>query len=260
MKNKRHRRTMSVIAAGVAGFSVVLILTLAFNLLAFQGQGQAQEDQPILPTSDAPPTPTPPPAPTIPPSVAGTVLASPEFRNDDSLSLWEFVDVGVRLEEQRSVWKVLDASLFQNRTAAAGNPGFYETMAFIGSPDWRDYVVSARFYDEGNGTAGLVARRDGDSFYRVRLIAEPRSDTPKLILEKVVQGEPTTLAVAEGPGYQFYTWYDLALSVKGDQLQVLLNGQRMLEAKDATLTAGQPGLFTWALGSIRFANVLITAQ
>lgn len=255
---KRRRRSMGALAAGVAGFSVVLIATLALNFFGFQGRGQAQGEQPILPTAVRLPTPTVAPSPTALASVASAVLASPEFRSADSLSQWEFVDVGVRLPEDRSVWKVADGALFQERTAAAATPRFYETMAFIGSPDWADYTVSARFYDQGNGNVGLVARRQGDSFYRFQLIADQRSDTPKLILEKVVDGEATRLATLEGPGYEFDAWYDIALSVRGARLQAFVNGKPVLEAQDATLASGQPGIFTRALGSIRFGGVTVT--
>lgn len=260
MKMKRRRRSTGALAAGVAGFSVVLIATLALNFFGFQGQGQAQGEQPILPTEVRLPTPTVAPSPTALSSVASVVLASPEFRGPDSLSQWEFVDVGVRLPEERSVWKVMDGALFQDRTAGAATARINETMAFMGSPDWTDYTVSARFYDQGNGNVGVVARRQGESFYRFQLIADQRSDTPKLILEKVVKGEATRLASLDAPGYQFDTWYDIALSVQGARIQAFVNGKPVLEAQDATLASGQPGLYTRALGAIRFGGVTVTEQ
>lgn len=260
MKMKRRRRSISVLAAGVAGFSVILLATLALNFVSFQGQGQAQEEQPILPTENLPPTPTVPPLPTAPAAVANVVLASPEFRGADSLSLWEFVDVGVRMPEDGSNWKVEEGALAQAGAGTVAAPSTKETMAFIGSPDWTDYTVSARFYDQGNGNAGLVVRRQGDSFYRLQLIASERSATPKLFLEKVIKGEATTLATLDWPGYAFDTWYDLALTVKGARLQASVNGKVLLEAQDTTLAKGQPGLFTYALGKIRFGGVVVTEQ
>jgi Domain of Unknown Function (DUF1080) len=258
MKMKRRRRSMGALAAGVAGFSVVLFITLALNIFGGQARSQEQGSR-VLPTA-APLTPTPevPSIPAPEASIASAVLASPMFQNDAALSQWEFVDVGVRLPENRSVWRVQDGALLQNKTAAAANPDMYETMAFTGSPKWTDYTVSARFYDQGNGNVGLVARRQGDSFYRLQLMTSRFAETPQLILEKVVKGEASPLATLDGAAYEYHTWNSMALSVKSDQIQAIVNGKVVLSASDQTLTSGQPGLYTRALGQVRFANVLVT--
>ncbi|MEI8165818.1 MAG: hypothetical protein WCG26_05545, partial [Chloroflexales bacterium] len=135
----------------------------------------------------------------------------------------------------------------------------YETMAFIGSPAWTNYTVSTRFYDQGNGNAGLVARRQGESFYRLRMLASFFSDTPRLILEKVVNGEATPLATRDVPGYEIHTWYTIALSANGPSLQAFVNGELVLEAKDSALSSGQPGLFTRAVGKLRFGDFVVTS-
>jgi hypothetical protein len=260
MKMKRRRRGISALAAGIAGFALVLLVSLALNFAGFQGQGQAQADTPLFPTPERTPTPTIPPSPTPLPVLADEVLANPDFSDSDALNAWEFVDVGVFLAQDRSVWVLDDGALLQNRTAAAGNPNTYETMGFIGSPEWSDYTVSARFYDEGNGNAGLVARRQGESFYRLRMLADTFSDTPKLSLERVVDGVVTPLATHDAPGYTLRTWNDVTLSVQGDQLEATLNGEVILEAEDSALSSGQPGLFTRAMGNIRFSDVIVTGQ
>jgi hypothetical protein len=252
---KRPQR--NVLIAGLAGAVVVVALSLGLNL-ALRSQSQAQEDAPLLPTLSLTSTPTIPPSPTAAAALASTALTKPEFRSDDSLTLWEFVDEGVMLPTDRSVWHVVDGALLQDRTAAAGNPNTYATMAIIGSPEWTNYTVSTRFYDQGNGNAGLIARRQGQSFYRLRMVSSAYSDTPKLSIEKVIDGVATALATRDAPGYDLHTWYDVALSVNGTNLQAFVNGTLVLEATDSALSSGQPGLFTRAKGQIRFSNFVVT--
>lgn len=260
MKMKRPQRGISALVAGMAGFALVLLVSLALNFTGFQGQGQAQADTPLFPMPEYTPIPTIVPQPTPQPVLASEVLANPSFSSADDLRAWEFVDVGILLDQDRSIWLIEDGTLLQNRTAAAGNPNTYETMGFIGSPEWSDYTVSARFYDQGNGTAGLLARRQGESFYQLRLLADTVSGTPTLSLERVVDGVVTLLATRDAPGYALHTWNDMTLSVQGNQLQATMNGQVVLEAEDAALSSGQPGLFTRAMGNIRFSDFVVTGR
>jgi hypothetical protein len=255
---RRPHQRKKELAAGIAGIVVVLLLGLGLNL-ASQRSGQAQEPQALLPTLPTTPTPTIAPSPTPAPAVASTILTEDRFTSAETLADWEFFDVGVLLEADRSVWVVEDGSLVQNRTAAAGNPNTYPTMAFKGDTAWSDYTVSARFYDQGNGIAGLVARREGESFYRLRVLGDFYETTPKFVLEKVVDGEATTLASKDGPGFASRTWHTLSLSVVGTQIEARMDDQLLLEAQDSTLVNGQPGLFTLPLGNIRFGDFVVTA-
>ncbi|RRR74186.1 MAG: hypothetical protein EI684_07605 [Candidatus Viridilinea halotolerans] len=258
MKPNSQRRTTSTLVAGIAGFMLVLLVALGLNLSAFQGQGQAQQDSPLFPMPDYTATPTIAPSPTAQPILVTDVLLQPDLSDASALDAWVFVDVGVVLAEERSVWQIEEGTLLQNRTAAAGNPNTYETMAFLGDPSWADYTVRARFYDQGNGNAGLVVRREGMNFYRLRLLASMYSDTPKLILEKVIEGEATRLASHDAPGYDLHMWHDMSLRVQGSLLTATLDGVVIFEAEDTTLTSGQPGLFTRAMGQIRFSDVVVT--
>jgi hypothetical protein len=258
METNGRQRSINALIAGISGFVLVLLVAVALNLFGLRGQGQAQEMPALFPTIYLTPTPEVPTKPTRPATLSGSLLASPTLRTDADLSSWEFVDVGVLLSDQRSVWNVEDGALLQNRTAAAGNSGTYETMAFIGSPTWSDYTLTTRFYDQGNGNVGLVVRRQGESFYRLRMLANIYSDTPRLVLEKVVAGVATPLATRDIPGHALHTWYELTLQVEGDRLQASLDGRPLIEAQDQTLTSGQPGIYTRAMGRIRFADLRVT--
>lgn len=254
---KRRNQRGNTLAAGIAGMAVVFGLSIALNFVAFRGQGVAEEQQPILQIEQTT-TPVPPPIPASAPAVGDSVLAESNFTAPAALDAWEFVDVGVMLDQERSVWQVVDGALLQNRTAAAGNPMLYDTMALTGDPSWSNYTISTRFYDEGNGVAGLIARRDGESYYRLSMLGEPFNDTPTLLLEKVVDGQETTVAAADLPAYKLYTWHTLSLSVNGSQISAAFNGKPVLTAEDSTLSSGQAGLYTIARGLIRFADVVVS--
>ncbi|PDW03730.1 family 16 glycoside hydrolase [Candidatus Viridilinea mediisalina] len=258
MKSNQRQRNLRPLIAGMTGFTLMIILGLFLSLSSFQRQGQAQSDSPIFQLPDYTPTPTVPPQPTSAPVLAEQLLLKPELDRPEALEAWEFVDVGMMLPEDRSVWKIEEGALHQDRTAAAGNPNTYETMAFIGDPTWSDYTVRMRFHDQGNGNVGLVVRRQAEDFYRLRLLADIYSDTPKIMLERVVDGVVTPLATLDEPGYELRLWNELSLSVSGDQLQASLNGEPILVAEDSTLTNGQAGIFTRAMGKIRFSDVMIT--
>ena len=132
-------------------------------------------------------------------------------------------------------------------------------MALTGDPGWTDYTVSASVYDQNNATFGLVARRQGNSFYRYRIIADQFEATPKQILEKVVNGVATPLVTREGPGYAPRQWHTIAMRVVGPSIRVTLDGALVAEASDSTLAGGQAGLYTRALGGIRFDDVTVSA-
>ena len=250
---KRHR-SIVVALASLISLSVIALLGLVAS-----GSGRAEEGAPLLEYPEFPPTPTIAPAPAARASVAGVALAAEGFDSPDALARWQIVDPAELLPEDRSVWSVEDGALAQNRTAAAGNPNTFETMALTGDPAWTNYTVSASVYDQNNATFGLVARRQGDSFYRYRIIADQFEATPKQILEKVVDGAATTLVAHDGPGYARRQWHTVALSVAGSTIRVTLDGALVAEATDTALAGGQAGLYTRALGGIRFDDVTVTA-
>ena len=242
-------------------FILVAVSLSVIIVLGVLGQGLSQPGQaeepplptPILEYADVPPTPTVAPKPTDAPQTAATVLFQDSFDTAASLDDWTFLDLDDTLPEYRSVWVLEDGALKQDRTAAAGNPNFQDTLAVTGPTSWTDYTITAKVYDRGNVTFGLVARRQGDSFYRYRVL-EAESGA-KQILEKVVDGTATPLVENDAVGYTHREWYTVSLSVTGSTIQ----GKVVAEATDTTLTSGQAGLYTMALGDIFFDDVVVTA-
>jgi hypothetical protein len=251
----KRQRLLTLVLASLA--SIALIAVFGWNA---SRSGRAEEGSPILTYPEFPPTPTIAQPPTSAPQVAGAgqSLFADSFDSADALTHWEFVDEPDLLPEDRGVWVVKDGALVQNRTGNAGNPSTEETMAIAGDAKWTDYTVSMKVYDQNNATFGLVARRQGASFYRYRIIANGYEAKTKQVLEKVVNGVATPLATSES-GYEQRQWHNIALSVAGAQIRVTLDGKVVAEATDSTLTSGQAGLYTRALGGIRFDDFLVAA-
>jgi 3-keto-disaccharide hydrolase len=250
----KRQRFVVLILASLA--SVVVIALIGLSAI---GRGRAEEGAPILTYPDITPTATIAPVPASKPNVAGAPLLSQSFDSASALTGWEIFDPDAIMPEDKANWEIQDGVLIQAGTGAAHDPSTNETMAITGDRSWTDYTISTKVYDQENASFGLVARRQGNSFYRYRIIASSLSGTPKQVLEKVVDGVATPLFTLESPGYEQRQWHTVALSVAGANLRVTLDGAVVAEATDSTLTSGQAGLYTRALGGIRFDDLTITA-
>jgi hypothetical protein len=249
----KRQRLITGIVAGLVCFGIVALLGL--NAIR---SGRAEEAPPILTYPDLTPTATIAPLPAAQPNVASAPLLVDNFDSADALARWQIVDPADIIPEDRANWIIADGALQQDATGPARAPNINETMALTGDPSWTDYTISAKVYDQENATFGLVARRQGNSFYRYRIISNSLSGTPKQVLEKVVDGVATPLVTHETPGYDQRQWHSVALSVAGAKIKVLLDGAVVAEATDSALTSGQAGLYTRALGGIRFDDVAVT--
>jgi hypothetical protein len=249
-----RQRIIILMLASLASIAVIAIL--GFNATR---SGRAEEGAPILTYPDITPTATIAPVPPSKPNVAGATLLSQNFDSSNALASWEIIDPPDLMPTDKSSWEIQDGVLLQDGTGAAHSPNTNEAMAITGDPSWTNYSISAKVYDQENATFGLIARRQGNSFYRYRIIANNLSGTPKQVLEKVVDGVATALSTREAPGYEQHQWHTVALSVNGANISVTLDGAVVAEATDPTLTSGQAGLYTRALGGIRFDDVTVTA-
>lgn len=249
---KRFRFPIGYIT-GIA--AVLLVVALVF---LSRGNTSANDQDPILKMPEFPPTPTVP----VPPSDAlkpsGARLLDDSFTSAGTLSRWEFVD-DAEIPADKASWLVEDGQLIQDRTGLDKAPNTSPTMAFTGDPQWTDYTVSTKVYDENNVTFGLVARRQGNSYYRFRINADAYPDTPKLVLEKVIDGVATPLVTSDGPGYTQHAWHTASLTVRGTAIQATVDGKVVAEATDSTLASGQVGLYTLKMGYIRFDDFTVTA-
>jgi len=260
---KRSVRVPLVVSL-LVGLLVVVGVGLA---LSWAPQGAAQSPEPQLRYPDFPPTPTLGPNPTAGAALAGagSVLYASDFATADALSAWTFVDQSFVLPGTEGRWAVADGRLAQDYAGAAHELSTQEVAALVGDAGWTDYTVQVSFYDEFNGTLGLLARYQGAdpttaSYYRVRALTEAFAETPKLVLERVDQGVATALVAIKGPGFSQRAWHTLRLTVRGGSLVAALDGQVVAEATDAApLPAGQAGISTRATGGILFDDFSVTA-
>lgn len=248
----KRNRVSALVGVGAA----IVVMIVALGLLE-STRGSRAEEGTLLRMPTFPPTPTIGQAPPDTQARGSKTLFADSFASDSSLSNWSFEDLADVLPEDKSVWTITEGQLQQSRTGLAATPSEQETIAVTGKADWTNYVISAKVYDFQNATFGLVVRRQGNSFYRYRAISDVYEDTPKHILEKVVNGVATPLATLDGPGYSRRQWHTVSMSAVGSTITVQLDGKRVLQATDTTLASGQAGLYTRAFGGIRFDDVTI---
>ncbi|WP_129629795.1 family 16 glycoside hydrolase [Candidatus Oscillochloris fontis] len=250
-----------------------LLMSMIIGLLVLAGvgialtqapQGAAQTPAPLVTYPDFPPTPTVGPNPTAPAGLASSnVIFQSNFDDADALAAWQFVDQTYIIKDLEAAWEVSNGRLVQVGSGLARNPSTNEAAALVGDAAWRDYTIRTSFYDEYNGIVGLIARYQGteptqSSYYRVRLYSTQYQISPKVVLEKVVDGVSTMLAEVKTVGFAPRIWHTLALSVQGNSLQVQLDGQMLVTAQDPNpLPSGRAGLFTYAIGGIFFDDMSV---
>ena len=144
-----------------------LVLTGVGFALVQAPQGAAQGQGTLMQYPDFPPTPTIGPNPTPPAQVAGanTILAQSDFADVSALRSWEFVDQSFVIAGAEGQWTVTDGRLAQDYAGLTHDLSTQEVAALTGDPTWRDYTAQVSFYDEFNGTAGLIAHYTGCLLY-----------------------------------------------------------------------------------------------
>lgn len=256
------KRSLSIAAA-------VLLAALA---LASCGGGNPQaQAQPggvtdILPTpppmptsAPLPPTPTPGPAPSGSIGLAGaTTMFDANFSDAGALSNWKVVD-GYDVLRAPSVWQIEGGQLKQV-SDSDGGPGNYPTALVTGAPDWTNYQVSVTAFNTGNDEMGVVVRAGDVGHYVFRFLPNGTGGATRII-SRFNQADYTytDLATAEGPGFEQRRWYQLSVRVEGDKIQALIDGQPVVEARDASLARGGAGVYGYAQGNLLFGKVIVQA-
>lgn len=231
------------------------------GLLAACGPAQAESGDVPIRLPDQPPTAVIEPA-GEPPVTASTPLFSATFDDEAALATLELVDFELpqaMQRENRGRWGIDEGTLVQRATVAY-RPSTHPVAALAGDQAYGDISLSVDFYDQSGAAAGLIARRNGDSYYRYLIIADRLAGRPKQVLEKVVDGVATRLVEIVTPGYSSETWHTLTMTIRGGAISVTLDGRLVVEDLDpAPLPAGQAGLLTRATGGIRFDNLVVSA-
>ncbi len=219
-----------------------LLIGLLFTL---SSPGQAQDQPPILEMPDLPPTPTP----AAPPSaeLSANPLAAIDFDATSALDQLRFSD-------PEALWLIEDGALNQE---GVGKQRAHELRDVFGLLD-ADIPANGRVvlsaYNERSGVADVLARASTAGFYRYRVLADSYTGTHHRL--ELVQGDQVTLlAESNAPGLIQYQWHTLTLEMEADQLVASFDGTEMLRASDSTLSAGDAGLGSMAIGGIRFGSL-----
>jgi hypothetical protein len=205
--------------------------------------------------------PAVPAAPAAQPAVAdaqgGTAL-NPKFDSADALKSWE--RIGPSSTFGTPLWDVSNGMLLQrglDGVQSSDDP----TALVTGDPAWHDVTIRAAVLVQGNKEAGLIARQNGNSFYRFRVLAlGTGTNSGNLILEKVVDGQASQIAAFDGPELSADVWHTLGLSVRGTMITCSVDGKQVGTAEDSSLASGRAGVTTLAMSTTYFANVQVIGR
>ena len=227
-----------------AGAPVVVAATVVVANPGWTPSGPVQPRPAVLPK-----------APALPPAT-GPVLFSSDFSSPD-ISAWHSpllpsTDLAPR-------WLVQDGTFVQAGDST-GQDSADEAYAFTGQSTWSRLIFESSVLATSGADTGVVWNVQGDSFYRLQLLANLPNSAPKARLELVQHGRPTLLAAttpAAYPGYTPYVWQTVRVVSSGGRQQVWVNGTPLFDIQNAALSAGQVGLYAWADSATRFANVRV---
>lgn len=151
-------------------------------------------------------------------------------------------------------WVVRDRALAQTSTDTTD---YRFPVALYDGGTWKDVAVSVRFRTvsgEVDQAAGLVVRATDESNY---LIVRANALEDNTRLYRVVDGRRKQIAgrdMTVTPG----EWHTLKLEAKGEALTVWFDGEKIIDARDATfLDAGKVGLWTKADSVTLFDDLVI---
>jgi hypothetical protein len=149
------------------------------------------------------------------------------------------------VEDPASRWSGVGAWSWDGETYTATAELRDHHVAWVGPQEWTDLAVQTRLrFPHENGTAGLIVRAEsidgyenGGHHYYAAL--DPYQD---LAVLGYSDGMTFTELGRAGLEVQPGVWYVLEVAVSGNEIEVYVDRQRVLEASDATYARGSVGL------------------
>jgi len=164
-----------------------------------------------------------------------------------------------------SVWKVAADDTAPSRSGfalaqTAKSPRAMFNLCVVDDTSFQDLSLSVAYKaisgedDKGGGLAWRY--KDANNYYVTRYNPIERN----LRLYKVVDGKREQLATEEKIRVADDEWHRIAVKHVGEQIEVSLDGKKILEAKDKTFEkAGKVGVWTKADAETRFDDLKVAA-
>lgn len=240
---------------------------LLAGLLSGCGAVTTAQSQPELQLPTAPPAPTS--APLADPAIAaapalprlaglGDELLRDEF--EAGLAAWTARDIVNMPVSEPASWKAQGGRLDQ-LTGPEGLAAMSPVTLVVGEGLGADYTVQAMAQSRGNEAMGLVARSGEHGFYYLSVRSAEAGGTKAYLAKYDAAADQfTTLARLETGGWKLNEWTGLALRVDGPNLTGYVNGQAVLEARDASFGAGQAGAYGYGVGDLSFDHFVVNAN
>jgi hypothetical protein len=214
---------------------------------------------PGLGTPSTSPPPALPEAPALP-ATNGPVIAESDFASAD-LSSWLPLSLLAPVGGVPASWRVSSGRLEQIGVAATDGS---DDAAFLVTRDRRfsNFTMDAYYYPGSGEPLGAVFRQSDAGFYLLRLYPTGAGGTaPKATLTRFTGDRGTSVASSTSwKGYAYSRWQRLTITADGATLSVSIDGQPVLQGRDAILTSGAAGFYAFADGTAKFDNFRIVSK
>lgn len=166
----------------------------------------------------------------------------------------------------RPDWEIVDGT-WSRRAGAGGESVFAQTatdrdfpIALLPGPALGDVDVEVRFRPLSgrvDASGGIVFRaRDGRNYYLVR--ANSLEDNFRLY--RVEGGRRRQIASTRVEAPALGQWHTLRVVAIGDRIQAYLNGELLIDHRDAAYASGRVGLWTKADAVTDFDDLTVLAR
>jgi len=190
----------------------------------------------------------------IEPAIEAYTLYRDQFQDDD-MSSWQTIDLGTI--SAPSDWRITDGVLRQTsniyNNTARQNANKRGTILIDGDLTWQDYIFTSRLQSLDDDELGLVFRYiDDKNHYRFTMDRQGSFRR----LTRLTNGFYQILW-ADDFAYETGVFYDIAIVLKGDLIQVYTNDLLTLSIEDNTHSSGKIGLFCWANSNAFFNQIKV---
>lgn len=169
-----------------------------------------------------------------------------------------------------SNWQVRNGALWQlsniwSYDAPAEFIYHMGTHATAGDQNWTDYTLNAILRSTDNDGIGLIARyQDSRNYYRILLMNDANNagsvQSPIQRIQRIVNGEPTTLHQNVVESAYPSGYFSLTLDVRADTIRAYLNGELIGKVIDTTFTSGKIGLLSYANAGSMYDDILVSSD